>query len=164
MMTVVLSAGGRGMWPYGLSHDGGTVVLRTLQICLGLAEEAGSQAVCWFMGGKGNLVFAAGIVRVAWCSFLPSLWIWLVPGLLQVLCMTWACPRCLHHHQPWVKQALLLGWAPAPSPTPLASQSHGASSSALGPALCRRALRRFLGRRGFFFAAENTRHLYKQLC
>lgn len=81
-MTVVLSAGGRGVWPYGLSHGGGTVVLRRLQICLGLAEEAGSQAVCCFMGGKGNLVFAAGIVRVAWCSFLPSLWAcsWAAPG------------------------------------------------------------------------------------
>lgn len=68
MMTVVLSAGGRGVWPYGLSHNGGTVVLRTLQICLGLAEEAGSQAVCCFMGGKGNLVFAAGVLGAeAYC-------------------------------------------------------------------------------------------------
>lgn len=68
MVTVVLSAGGRGVWPYGLSHGGGTVVLRRLQICLGLAEEAGSQAVCCFMCGEGNLVFAAGVLGAeAYC-------------------------------------------------------------------------------------------------
>lgn len=87
---MILSAGGRGVWPCGWSHSGGTVVLRKLQICLGLAEEAGSQPVCCFTWGKGNLVFAAGALgaeaQVAWCSFLP------LNALPTELACSWVAP------------------------------------------------------------------------